>query len=398
MPASNSLRSLFLIDPSITYLNFGSYGACPKPVFEDYQNWQLELEKEAVQFISVNGAKNLLKSREALAAYIHCNAEELVYTPNPTFAINIIAKNMKLQPGDEILSTNLEYGAMDRTWNYYCRSYGAVYRRQEISLPVESKEKFIQEFWKGYSSKTKAIFISQITSSTAMKLPVMEICEKAKELGLLTIVDGAHVPGHMPLDLSNLKADIFTGACHKWMMTPKGSSFLYVKKALQDALDPLIISWGYESDQPSGSRFHDYHQFNGTRDFSAYLTIPKAIEFMKDHNWNDVSASCRKMVRDNATRFSQLLQSNFLCPLTEEFLGQMLSLPIVTDAPEQLYRTLFEKYHIEIPIMRHGKNVFIRYSINGFNTKSDLDALYDALKDILKSGKLLKVGTHAQLV
>ena len=385
-----SLRELFLLDPNITYLNFGSFGACPKPIFEDYQKWQRELEKEPVQFISVNGAASLEKSRLALGAYINCDPGNLVYTPNPTFAINIIAKNLDLREGDEILATDLEYGAMDRTWNYYCRQRKAKYVRQPIELPLISREAFIENFWRGYSSRTKAIFISQITSTTALILPVKEICEKAKSLGLLTIVDGAHVPGHIKLDLSEIQADIYTGACHKWMMTPKGSSFLFVKKELQDKLEPLIISWGFESDAPSDSQFLDYHQFNGTRDFTAYLSIPRSIEFMREFNWQEVGSECRKLVQQNAARFSELLNTTPLCPVSDEFLGQMLSLQIATDAPEKLQRTLFADFHIEIPVMKHGNRVTIRFSLNAFNNQRDLDKLYDALKQLVAGKKLLR--------
>ncbi len=382
MQLSDKFRPLFLLDSSIAYLNFGSFGACPKPVFEDYQRWQLHLEQEPVQFIAVNGSGYMETSRKALGKYINCDADDLVFTPNPTFAINIIAKNLNLKEGDEILATNLEYGAMDRTWNYYCELYKSRYVRQPITLPLVDKESFLEAFWRGYSSRTKAIFISQITSSTGIILPVKEICDKAKSLGLITIVDGAHVPGHVKLDLSGLNADVFTGACHKWMMTPKGSSFLYVTKELQKDLDPLIISWGYESANPSGSQFLDYHQFNGTRDFSAYLTIPAAISFMENNNWWDVSAYCRKMVKDNAAQFCDLLDTNPLCPLTDEFLGQMLSLPIKTSNPEHLQRLLFSEYRIEVPIMRHERDVYLRYSINAFNSQEDLDRLFSALKEI----------------
>src|ERR1017187_8823766 len=210
MKENTNLKSLFLLNPEITYLNFGSFGACPRPVFEDYQKWQLLLESEPVQFIAFDGAGYLKKSREALAAFINCDADNLVYVNNPTYAINIIAKSLKLNAGYEILATNLEYGALDRTWNYYCRKNNAKYICQEIDLPVLSKEAFIEQFWKGYNENTEAIFISQITSATALKLPVKEICEMAKTRGLLTIVDGAHVPGHVPLDLAELKADIYT--------------------------------------------------------------------------------------------------------------------------------------------------------------------------------------------
>src|SRR5450432_1173101 len=388
-----SLKSQFLISPEITYLNFGSYGACPKPVFEDYQKWQRELEYEAVQFITVKGPGYLRKSREALAEYIHCEADDLVYVSNPTYAINIIAKSFPLKPGDEILSTAIEYGAMERTWNYYCKKNGAKFIRQPVTMPIISKEKIIGDFFSGLTSRTKAIFISQITSDTALILPVKEICAIAKQKGLITIVDGAHVPGHISLNLSALEADIYTGACHKWMMAPKGCSFLYVKKSLQDLFDPLLISWGYESLYPSASRFLDYHQFQGTRDFSAFLTLPKVIEFLKMNHWEAVAKNCREMVRQNALRFCNLMETAPLCPVSDEFLGQMFSMPLHTTDPRALQVYLFQNYQIEVPVMCQGKNVYIRYSINAFNSQQDLDKLYFALEEVQKKTDFLKSGT-----
>jgi isopenicillin-N epimerase len=388
-----NLRSQFLLKEDITYLNFGSFGACPKPIFEDYQKWQLELETEPVQFINVNGLEYLKKSREALAAYIHCHADDLVYVTNPSYAINIIAKSLQLKAGDEVLSTNLEYGALDRTWNYYCKKAGAKFIRQAIELPIVSKEQFIASFFKGVTAKTKAIFISQITSTTALIFPVKEICEIAKEKGLFTIVDGAHVPGHIPLNLAELKADVYTGACHKWMCAPKGCSFLYVKSEFQHLFDPLVVSWGYESAYPSTSAFLDYHQGQGTRDFSAFLTIPKAIQFMKENNWQQVAANCRTIAHRNYKRFCDLVGTVPLSPITEDFIGQMCSIPIHTSAPEKLQRLLFEKYKIEIPVMKQETHVFMRYSIQVFNTQNDLDKLYAAITEIQLQTDLIHVST-----
>lgn len=384
------LKKQFLIQEDIAFLNFGSFGACPKPIFEDYQKWQLELEQEPAQFIQVNGPTYLKQSREALAKYINCaDANDLVYVTNPSYATNIIAKSLKLNPGDEILTTNLEYGAADKAWEYYCKKAGAKYVRQNITLPITTKEKFIEEFFAGLSPKTKLVFISEITSTTALKFPVKEICEIAKQKGLMTFVDGAHTVGHKPLNLSELKADIYAGACHKWMLTPKGSSFLYVKKEFQKLFDPLLVSWGYDAMFPSDSQFLDYHQMQGTRDFSAFLTIPKAIEFMKQNNWTEVAKESREMVQKNALRFCDLVGSKPLCPVTDEWLGQMFSIPISTPEPEKLQRHLFVKYKIEIPVMRHGDKTYLRYSINAFNSQNELDRLFDAVKEIIETTDLI---------
>lgn len=384
------MKDQFLLNPDITYLNFASFGACARPVFEDYQKWQLELETEPVQFIAVNSTHYLKNSRKALGEYIHCHEDDLVFTPNPSYAINIITKSLKLAPGDEILSTDLEYGAMDKTWSHYCKQTGAVYVRQPISLPLTSKEQIVNDFFKGLTPKTKVVFIGQITSATALILPVKEICDIAKEKGLLTIVDGAHVPGHIPLNLKELKADIYTGACHKWMMTPKGCSFLYVNKVNQVWIHPLVVNWGYESAMPSHSQFQDYHELQGTRDISAFLTVQKALDFMNEHQWEQRSAACRNMVLDHAPRFFELLRSKPLAPLSGEFTGQMISIPVNTKEPETLQRLLFTGYKIEVPLMRHGENTYLRYSIQAFNTGEDLDRLYRALENILKTTSLIQ--------
>lgn len=384
------MKELFLLDESVTFLNFGSFGACPKVVFDDYIHWQRQMEKEPVQFIAVHGKKHIDVSRKALADYVNCPYQDLIFVPNPTHAINLVAKSIALEKGDEVLSTNLEYGAMDRTWDYYCEKKGARYIQQEITLPIRSKEEFLEEFWKGYSSRTKIIFISQITSSTALILPVKEICEEAKKRGLMTIVDGAHVPGHIELDLAALEADVYTGACHKWMMTPKGSSFLYVKPEFQDMLDPLIVSWGYKSEFPSDSKFFDYHQFNGTRDFSAYLTIPAAIAFMEKYNWEIVSERCKRSVLKCAPELFDVLETNALAPLNGDFFGQICSAEIQTDVPELLKHHLYDAYQIEIPVMRHkGKN-YIRFSFQAFNTEDEISYLVDSLRKIKETTDLLK--------
>jgi len=387
----SNLKEQFLLNPDITFLNFGSFGACPKPVFEDYQRWQRELELEPVQFIAVNGPVYLKRSRDLLANYVGCNGDDLVYVTNPSYATNIIAKSLKLGPGDEVLTTRLEYGACDKTWNYYCKKSGAKYVRQPVSLPLTSRSKFVDEFFKGLSASTRLIFISHITSATALILPVKEICDRARELGILSFVDGAHAPAHVDLNISELNADIYTGACHKWMMTAKGCSFLYVRKELQHLFDPLVVSWGYESAAPSGSLFIDYHQGQGTRDFSAFFTVESAISFMKEHQWDNVAANCRELVKQNVKRFCDLLGSEPLCPLTDEFLGQMASIRLNTPEPEKLQRILFERYNIEIPVMRQDEKVFIRYSINAYNSQQDLDKLYSALSDIIKTSSLIKI-------
>ena len=385
------MKSQFLLDPNITYLNHGSFGACPKPIFEAFQRFQLELQSDPVDFIQRRQPKYLKTARESLAQYVGCHAQDLFFTPNPTFAINVIMRSIKLNKGDEILATNHEYGAMDRTWNFYCKKSGAKYIRQNITLPIVSKAQIIEEFWKGYNENTKVIFLNQMSSATALIFPVKEICDRAKELGLITIVDGAHVPGHIDLNISDLNPDYYTATLHKWMLAPTGSSFLYVRPELQNDLEPLVVSWGYESVAPGESQFLDYHELQGTRDISAFLCTPTVVQFLEENNWKEVSKACKQIVLDNYQRFCDLLNTNPLSPITSEFLGQMGSVPIHTDKPAELKSLLYDKYKIQIPVMSLNGNIYIRYSINGYNTQADLDILYNALEDIIKTTDLIKV-------
>lgn len=385
------MKSQFLLNNNITFLNHGSFGACPKLVFEEFQRFQLELETEPVDFIQKKLPVYLKEAKKPLAKFIGCEAEDFFFTPNPTFAINTVMRSLKLQPGDEILTTNHEYGAMDRTWNFYCKKSGAKYIRQEISLPVVSKEQMIEEFWKGYTKNTKVVFLNQMSSSTALIFPVKEICDKAQELGLITIVDGAHVPGHIDLNIQELNPDFYTGTLHKWMLAPKGSSFLYVKKEFQTEIDPLVVSWGYESLAPSDSQFLDYHEYQGTNDHSAFLCTPKVISFLEENNWKEKSKACKKLVLENYQRFCDLANTKPICPITEEFLGQMASIPVRTKNPVALKELLYTKYKIQIPVMPLNGATYIRYSINVYNSVEDLDVLYQAITDIIKTTDLIEV-------
>lgn len=389
------MKQHFLLDNSITFLNHGSFGACPKPIFEEFQRLQLELENEPVQFIQKKSNVYLKEAKKRLSKYIGCQPEDFFFTPNPTVAVNTIMRNLNLQPGDEILTTNHEYGAMDRTWSFFCKKTGAKYVRQNISLPIVSKEQILEEFWKGYNSNTKVVFINEISSATAIIFPVKEICEKAQQLELITIIDGAHVPGHTNLNIQDLNPDFYTGTLHKWMLAPKGSAFLYVKKEFQEEMDPLVVSWGYGNEIFVESQFLDYHEYQGTRDISAFLCTPKVIDFLEDNNWAEISKISKDLVLKNYQRFCDLLNTQPICPISEEFLGQMASIPIVTEEPLKLKELLFEKYKIEIPVMPLNENYYLRYSINAYNTQEDLDKLYASLEEIIMTTDLIKAGLKA---
>ena len=228
-----------------------------------------------------------------MGEYIHASANDIVYIPNATHGVNIVAHSVKLSPGDEILTTDHEYGACNYTWDFICQKTGAVYKKQPIQLPVSSELEIIDQFWQGVTPHTKLIFISHITSPTSLTMPVQLICQRARQAGIITLIDGAHAPGQLPLDLSALQADFYTGNCHKWMLSPKGAGFLYARPEVQDLVEPLIVSWGYQSctNPPKESRFIDLLQWSGTKDPAAALSVPAAIDFMRQHHWDEVQRS-----------------------------------------------------------------------------------------------------------
>lgn len=384
------MKSKFLFSSDIVYLNHGSFGACPKDVFNEYQNWQRKLEDSPVQFITKTGIEALDKSKIALANYINCNSEDFFFTSNPTTAINTIMRSLKLKEGDEILSTDLEYGAMDYTWEYYEKQTKAKYVRQSITLPIRDKAHFLEMFWEGYNENTKVIFISQITSATAIIFPVKEIVDKAKNLGLITIIDGAHVPGHIDLDIKSMNPDYYTGALHKWMLAPKGNTFLYVRKELQADIEPLVVSWGYGNPRTERGKFLDYHEYNGTRDFSAYLCVPSLLKFRVDNNWDEKIKLSKQQILEWYPKFCELMNTVPLCPITEDFLGQMFTVIVNTEKPKELKEELFNRFKIEIPITEFKGNYGIRLSIQPYTDVLEVEFLYNSLKTIKEEGVLIK--------
>lgn len=380
------IRNYFSLRSDVTFLNFGSFGATPIPVKDEYQRLQDEMEYEPVQFIVYRGPEMLSESRKALAEFVGCSHTDVLYVPNPTYGVNLVARSLELKPGDEVLTTNIEYGACDKTWKFFCKEKGAKYIMQPITLPLKSKEQFLEEFWKGATANTKVVFISQITSATGLILPVAEICAEAKRRGILSFIDGAHVPAHIDLNIDALGADFYTGACHKWMMTPKGSSFLHVKKEHQKGLQPLIVSWGYNNEAPDSVSFQDINQFTGTRDYTAYLCIPKAIAFMKEHNWKEEAAKNRKLVQEWLPRLCKVVGSEPLAPVTDEFIGQLGSIPIRCKEPLKLKDVLYTEFKIEIPVMEQNGNVYLRFSINSFNSEADLERLERVVKELMNHG------------
>jgi len=381
-----SLKELFLLDPKVIFLNHGSFGATPKPVFAAYQDWQRRLERHPVLFLGREIDGLLRQSRQVLGEYLNADADDLVYIPNATHGVNIVARSLALQPGDEILTTDHEYGACDYTWEFVCKRTGAAYIHQPIPLPVHSEEEIVEQFWRGVTRSTKVIYLSHITSPTALRLPVERICQRARQAGILTLVDGAHAPGQIPLDMEAVGADFYTGNCHKWLLSPKGAAFLYARREVQPLVEPLVVSWGYHAttETTCGSQFIDYLHWTGTKDPAAALSVPSAIQFMRDHNWDEVRRECHALMRQAVERICALTDLPPLYPLDSDFYSQMAIAPLPATADQAVLKLrLYDEYKVEVPLIQWQDRKFVRISIQGYNTLYDVDALLEALGEIL---------------
>lgn len=261
-----------------------------------------------------------------LARFVGADADDLVYVTNATTALNIVARSLALAPGDEVLSTDHEYGAMNRTWELVCQRRGAHYINRTVPLPILSAEQVVDAVWSGVTDRTRVLFLSHLTSSTALIMPVEELIRRAREAGIMTVVDGAHAAGQVPLNLSGLGADFTCGNCHKWMMAPKGCGFLHARREMQHLLEPLV--GGRMGEKAEGSRLIGEHQYQGTRDVAAFLSVPAAVQFMQEHDWPRVRQECHELLRQ-AKR--AVFETTGLPPVTPDgpqWFSQMGVLPI----------------------------------------------------------------------
>ena len=379
------MKDLFLLDPDVVFLNHGSFGACPREVFQALQGWQLEMERNPVAFLGRRSGELLAQARTALAAHLGAQTQDLVFVPNATTGVNIVARSLRLQPGDEILATDHEYGACDATWQRVCAQAGAVYRHVEIPLPFE-RERFAERVLAAVTPRTRMIFASHLTSTTALIFPLEELCAQARARGVLTLIDGAHAPGHIDLHLDALGADFYTGNCHKWMCAPKGSAFLHARAEHHATLHATVTSWGYVAGTQGHTGFDAYTgrtvlerrlQWQGTRDIAAWLTVPAALEFQRRHQWHQVRQHCH----DTAVALMQRTADRFgLPPIGQpKDFGQMVPLPVPHQDAAALRERLFEQHRIEVPVTQHAGRTFVRVSVQAYNTADDLEALEAAL-------------------
>ncbi|MGE3172450.1 MAG: aminotransferase class V-fold PLP-dependent enzyme [Planctomycetota bacterium] len=348
------------LDPEVTFLNHGSFGACPRVVLQRQQQLRAELEAEPVRFLHRELEGRLDVARAALAAFVGCDADDLAFVPNATAGVNTVLRSLRFAPGDELLTTDHEYNASRNALDLVAAQHGARVAAARIPFPLHDPQQVIDAVLGAVTERTRLFLVDHVTSPTGLVLPIEPLVQALHERGIDTLVDGAHGPGMVPLALDRLGAAYYTGNCHKWLCTPKGSALLHVRKDRQDRIRPLSISHGANSPRTDRSRFRLEFDFTGTFDPTALLCIPLALEFLGSLLPGGIPA-LQQHNRDLA-----LAGRDVLCralgqepPAPASMIGSLASvlLPPSDEPPgphgmDPLGARLWDAHRIEVPVMR----------------------------------------------
>ena len=385
-----SIASEFVLRDDVVFLTHGTYGACPLPVLDAWRWEQLELEREPVDRLSRTRVARLDEVRAQVEEELGAAPGTIVFVPNATHGLNVVARSISLEPGDEILMTDHEYPAAEKMWEYLAQQSGAATKRAEIPLPLLEEAQFTSALEEQLTDRTRVLFLSHITSATALRFPIERIVAIARERGIITVIDGAHVPGQLPLALEELGADYYVGNLHKWMLTPKGTGILHARREMQGLLEPLIIGHGWTPAYREegaigglgGPRYVDEIEMRGTEDPAPFLAIPAALRFRAEHDWDSVVDHCASLVDDAAARISEMTGLPLLS--AREFRApQMVSIPLPECEVLAVQEALRADWLVEAPVRSWRGRCLLRVSVQGYNSKHDIDRLVEVLPKVL---------------
>lgn len=389
---SDANRSQWTFPDGVTYLNHGSFGPSPEIVRRAKEVLSRELELNPMDFLTRQLEDRLDGALDKLATFVGCDGRDLAFVDNATSGMNVVAQSIPLKTGDEVLFTDHEYGAVMRIWRETCQKAGARVVVQPLPFPISSADELVAQFFSGVTQKTKLIVVSHITSPTAVKLPVKDICAEARRRGILTCIDGPHAIAMMPLNLNEIDADFYSASCHKWLAAPFGSGFLYVKRKHQQALKPAVISWG-GSLAGKPFRWLDELHWSGTRDPAAWLSVPVAIQFLEDLGVEKFRTTTHELARYARQQINSSFGADTFYPDSLDWYGSMIAMPLPAavpvpsqwGGPHELQKRLWERHKIEVPVMKWHEQLYLRVSCYLYNTREDIDRLVAALGEELKA-------------
>ena len=395
MPESQ-WAALWPLDPAVAFLNHGSYGACPTEILRHQSALRAEMEAEPVRFLGRELEGRLDAARAALAAFVGADPDDLAFVANATGGVNAVLRSLRLEAGDELLTTDHAYAACRNTLDYVAERTGARVVVATVPFPVSTPQAVVDVVLAGVTPRTRLALVDHVTSPTGLVLPLERIVAALSARGVDTLVDGAHAPGMIPLDLDRLGAAYYSANCHKWLCTPKGSAFLWVRRDRQAGIHPLTISHGAKGERAGRTRFRLEFDWTGTQDPTAWLTVPRALEYLPglvEGGWPALMARNRALALEARRRLCAAVGTPPACP--DEMIGSLASVllpdnprtPTGWRVPEPLQARLFDAHGIEVPVMRWPgpPRRLVRVSCQLYNRVEQYAALADALRKELSA-------------
>lgn len=388
------MKENWLLDPSIAYLNHGSFGATPKHVLAKQDEFRRRMEAEPVRFL-IRELEPLLDAvRRDLGNFIGASPEDIAFVPNATTGVNAVLQSLALKPGDELLVSTHEYNACRNALDFTAARAGASVRAVDVPFPVRSPDEVVQRIVSAATDRTRLLLVDHITSQTALILPVERIVAEMNKRGIDTLIDGAHAAGHVPLDIRAIGSAYYTGNLHKWVCAPKAAAFLFVRADKRDAVRPVTISHGANSTRTDRSRFHLEFDWPGTYDPTPWLGAGESLRFLPtlvDGGWPEIMRRNHALVLRARDLLCETLR--VAKPAPDDMLGAMSSIPLPDGEPsivsplqiDPLQDALFHQFHIEVPVMQWPSppKRLLRISAQLYNTIGDYEKLAAALKQLL---------------
>ncbi|BCX07939.1 MAG: isopenicillin-N epimerase [Fischerella sp.] len=389
-PNPSPFKHLWSLDPKVTFLNHGSFGACPIAVLSFQQQLRSQLEQEPLRFFTREWEPLLDGAKSKLAAFVGTDVEDVVFVPNATTGVNSVLRSLIFYPTDEILTTNHEYNACRNALDFIASRTGAKVVVAQIPFPLDSPQQVVEAVIERVSPKTRLALLDHVTSQTGLILPLQELVQQLQARGVDTLVDGAHAPGMIPLNLREIGATYYTGNCHKWLCAPKGAAFLYVRRDKHSEIRPLTISHGANSPRTDKSRFQLEFDWMGTDDPTAYMCVPEAIAFLGSllpGGWDEL----RQHNHQLALQARQLLCETLevLPPCPGEMIGSMAVVPIPSVLENRNFLSirdeLFDQYSIQVQMVpwQETPKLLLRISAQIYNTIKEYEYLGKALRELI---------------
>ena len=392
--AYQNLAHYWPLDTAVTFLNHGSYGACPHAVLEAQQHVRERLERNPVRFLTRELEPLLDEARQELAAFLGADPQNLAFIPNTTTSVNAVLRSLRFEPGDELLTTTHVYNACRNALEFAAEWTGARVVMAPVPLPIESPERVVQAVLDATTPHTRLALLDHVTSPTGLIFPIAQFVRELETRGIAVLVDGAHAPGMLPLNLEALGASYYVGNCHKWLCAPKGAAFLHVRSDRRPTVRPLAISHGADSRRADRARFHLEFDWTGTSDPTPYLTVPVAIRFLGSllpGGWPAIMARNRALALEARQLLCRTHALSLTCP--DAMIGTMAALILpnaaggatsTTVARDPLEAALYERYKIEVPVtgLPASPLRLLRISAHLYNTPAQYAYLAQVLAEL----------------